>query len=155
MQTVILEHPVVEYRRGDCVVSTDKSCLDVALTHDFLCHRSYWARGVDLSVVQRAIEHSLCFGVYQDGEQAGFARVVTDYAVFAYLMDVFILEPYRGQGLGKWLVECVFAHPELQGLRRWMLATQDAHSLYARYGFRPLSSAQPYMTAVSPGTAAT
>jgi GNAT superfamily N-acetyltransferase len=149
------EHLVVEHRRGNYVISTDKSRLNIMLIHDFLAHRSYWARGVALSVVQRTIEHSLCFGVYQGIEQVGFARVVTDYAVLAYLMDVFVLEPFRGQGLGKWLVECVFAHPELQGLRRWMLATQDAQSLYARYGFGPLSSPQSYMAAANPGLAAT
>jgi GNAT superfamily N-acetyltransferase len=112
--------------------------------HGFLT-RSYWARGVPPDVVQRSIENSLVFGVYGGDEQVGFARVVTDRATFAYLADVFVLEGHRGRGLGKWLMEVVLAHPELQGLRRWMLATADAHGLYRRYGFRELGKPQIFM----------
>ena len=97
--------------------------LDVALIHEFLSHRSYWAQGISRGTVERAISHSLCFGVYAGDHQVGFARITTDYAALAYLADVFILEPYRARGLGKWLVECIVNHPELQGLRRWLLAT--------------------------------
>ncbi len=102
--------------------------------HAFL-RRSYWAEGVPLEVVERAIENSLCFGVYVPDGQVGFARVVTDYATFAYLADVFVIEEYRGRGLSVWLMECVSAHPRLQGLRRWMLGTRDAHTLYEKSGW--------------------
>jgi GNAT superfamily N-acetyltransferase len=123
-----------EYRRGKYSISTDKTRLDVGLLHDFLSHSAYWALGRPLPVVEKSIEHSLCFGVYADDAQVGFARVVTDYATFAWLCDVFILDAYRGQGLGKWLIECIVAYPDLQGLRRFVLATGDAHELYRRYG---------------------
>ncbi len=125
---------IVEHQRGNHVVSTDKTRLDVALIHDYLSHTAYWALGRPLNIVQRSIEHSLCFGVYEGEQQVGFARVVTDYATFAWLCDVFVLESHRRQGLGKWLVECVVAHPELRGLRAFLLATRDAHELYRRYG---------------------
>ena len=124
-------------RRGEYLISTDRSLLDLRVIHDYL-KESYWAAGVPEDVVRRSIENSLCFGVYRDEEQAGFARVVTDRATFAYLADVFVLEGHRGRGLGKWLVEVILAHPDLQGLRRWMLATRDAHELYRRYGFDEL-----------------
>ena len=140
----------MEYCKGDYTISTDRSRLDVALIHEFLSCRSYWAQGISRGAVERAISHSLCFGVFEGDHQVGFARVITDYAALAYLADVFILEPYRARGLGKWLVECIVSHPELQGLRRWMLATQDAHGLYARYGFEPLTSPERYMVATNP-----
>jgi GNAT superfamily N-acetyltransferase len=112
--------------------------LDLEVVHGFL-RRSYWAAGVPENVVRRSIENSLCFGVYRGEEQAGFARVVTDRATFAYLADVFVLEEHRGRGIGKWLVEVILSHPDLQGLRRWMLATRDAHDLYRRYAFTELA----------------
>jgi GNAT superfamily N-acetyltransferase len=131
----------IEYRRGDLLVSTDKTLLDVALIHDFLSRSSYWAQGRPLAIVQKSIQHSLCFGMYvaasQEGggpRQVGFARVVTDYATYAWLCDVFILESQRGHGLGKWLIECVVDHPDLCDLRRLYLATRDAHELYRKYG---------------------
>jgi len=145
-----VKHPCVEYCKGDYTISTDRSRLDVALIHEFLSHRSYWAQGISRGTVERAISHSLCFGVYAGDHQVGFARITTDYAALAYLADVFILEPYRARGLGKWLVECIVNHPELQGLRRWLLATLDAHGLYARYGFEPLTSPERYMVATNP-----
>jgi GNAT superfamily N-acetyltransferase len=116
-------------------ISTDRARLDVALIHGFLAQDSYWAQNVPLEVVQRAIAHSLCFGLYQAERQVGFARVVTDNATFAYLADVFIVASHRGQGLGRQLLEAVLAHPDLQGLRRFMLATRDAHELYRQFGF--------------------
>lgn len=116
------------------VIDTDKARLDRALIHGFLA-RSHWARGIPRAVVERAIDHSLAFGLYCDGRQVGFARVVTDHATFAYLADVFILPPERGQGLGRWLVETILDHPELRGLRRWLLGTRDAQALYRRCGF--------------------
>ena len=115
-------------------ISTDLAKLDVAAIHEYLSQRSYWAQGRPLEVMQRAIENSLCFGVYDGEKQAGFARVVTDCATFAWLCDVFILEDYRGRGLGKWLVESVVSHPALANMRRIYLATFDAHELYRRYG---------------------
>jgi GNAT superfamily N-acetyltransferase len=119
------------------VVSTDPVRLDVARIHCFL-ESAYWSTGIPRDVVERSIANSLPFGLYApSGRQAGFARVVTDRATFAYLGDVYVEMPHRGRGLGKFLVSCVLAHPDLQGLRRWALATADAHDLYARYGFRP------------------
>ena len=125
---------VVEHQRGNYVISTDRSGLDVDLIHDFLSRSSYWAEGRSLDTVQKSLAHSLSFGMYRGAEQVGYARVVTDYATFAWLCDVFILESHRGQGLGKWLVESVAAHPELQGPGIFLLATRDAHELYRRYG---------------------
>jgi len=126
-----------EWRRGEYLISTDRSGLDLDVVHDFL-KRSYWAAGIPDEVVRRSVEGSLAFGVYRGEEQIGFARVVTDHAPFAYLADVFILEPHRGLGLGRWLTEVILSHPELQGIRRWMLATRDAHGLYREYGFTEL-----------------
>jgi GNAT superfamily N-acetyltransferase len=126
------------WQRDGYLISTDASMLDLEVVHGYLS-RSYWAAGVPEDVVRRSIENSLCFGVYRGEEQAGFARVVTDRTTFAYLADVFVLEEHRGQGIGKWLVEVILSHPELQGLRRWMLATRDAHDLYRRYAFTELA----------------
>jgi GNAT superfamily N-acetyltransferase len=126
-------------RREGYEISTDDQRLDRALIHRFLHDDSYWATGVPRDVVDRAITNSLCFGLYGDNGQVGFARVVTDRAAIAYLADVFVLEEHRGRGLGKWLIETVMAHPDLQGLRRFFLGTADAHALYERYGFRPLA----------------
>jgi GNAT superfamily N-acetyltransferase len=119
----------------DTEISTDPDRLDLNLIHSWLSEQSYWAQGVPLDVVRRAIAGSLCFGVYLDGRQIGFARVVTDGATHAWLADVFILDEYRGRGYGKALVAAVVEHPDLQGLRRILLATKDAHGLYAQYGF--------------------
>lgn len=135
---------VHEWRRGEYSISTDKGRLDVALIHGFLT-MSYWAAGVPMDVVKRSIEHSLAFGVFKEDQQVGFARVITDYATFAYLGDVFILEPFRGRGLSKWLMEVIVGHPELQGLRRWMLLTRDAHGLYRQVGFTEPSHPERYM----------
>jgi GNAT superfamily N-acetyltransferase len=132
------------WRRGEYLISTDASLLDLKVVHGFLS-TSYWAAGVPESVVARSIENSLCFGVYRGEEQAGFARVVTDRATFAYLADVFVLEEHRGRGIGKWLVEVILSHPDLQGLRRWMLATRDAHDLYRRYAFTELGQPGIFM----------
>ena len=133
-----------EYTQGPYAISTDRERMDVKAIHEFLSN-SYWARDIPLAVVERAIQHSLCFGVFEGDEQVGFSRVITDYATYAYLGDVFILESHQGRGLAKWLMEIVMAHPELQGLRRWNLATRDAHSLYARHGFQPLRNPGSYM----------
>jgi len=133
-----------ECRRGEFTISTDAARLDLNVIHEFLT-TSYWAAGIPADVVKRSIEHSLPFGIYQEERQIGFARVITDYATFAYLADVFVIEAYRGQGLAKWLVEVIVAHPRLQGLRRWMLATRDAHALYSKVGFVELKSPEDWM----------
>jgi GNAT superfamily N-acetyltransferase len=126
-------------------ISTDPARLDAGLVHRYLSGESYWARGVPLEVVQRAIRNSLCFGLYREQLQVGFARVVTDAATFAYLADVFIVADHRGIGLGKQLMAAVMAHADLQGLRRFMLATRDAHGLYRQFGFTELKNPQVLM----------
>jgi GNAT superfamily N-acetyltransferase len=125
-------------------IDTDKSRLDIPLIHGFLTH-SYWAKGIPIDVVRQSIDGSLCFGVYEDGRQVGFARVISDQATFAYLADVFVLESHRGRGLSKRLMEAIVAHPQLQRLRRWLLATRDAHGLYEQFGFRPLAVPDRFM----------
>lgn len=131
-------------------ISTERSELDVPLIHRWLSEESYWAAGVPLDVVQRSIEHSLCFGGYLDGRQIAFARVISDYATFAYLADVFVLKEHRGLGYSKALMAAVMAHPQLQGLRRLLLATSDAHGLYAAYGFTPLARPEIVMEKHAP-----
>ncbi len=133
-----------EWRRGEYLISTDKSRLDLTFIHNFLT-TSYWAAGIPLEVVRRSIEHSLSFGLYKEDQQIGYARVITDYATFAYLGDVFILEPFRGQGLSKWLMEVIVTHPELQGFRRWILLTKDAHGLYKKVDFTEVKTPERYM----------
>jgi len=125
-------------------ITTDPARADVAVIADFLA-TSYWAEGIPVATVAKSIQGSLCFSLFDGDRQIGFARVVSDRATFAYLADVFVHEGYRGQGLAKWLIQCVTQHPELQGLRRWMLATRDAHGLYARFGFRPLGHPEIFM----------
>jgi GNAT superfamily N-acetyltransferase len=139
----------MEAIRGAFRVSDDPALLDLDVIHGFL-RESYWATGVPREVVERSVRGSLCFGVYQDGAQIGFARCVTDRATYAYLADVFILASHRGQGLSKWLMECILSHPDLQGLRRWALVTKDAHGLYARFGFGPAARPERYMEKVDP-----
>jgi GNAT superfamily N-acetyltransferase len=124
----------MEDRQDDYLISTDKTRLDPSLVYEYLSRSSYWAEGRPLDVVQRSIENSLCFGLYAGRQQVGFARVVTDYATFAWLCDVFVLESHQGRGLGKWLIRTVVAHPELQNLDIFVLATRDAHELYRHYG---------------------
>ena len=138
-----------EWRKADFVISTDRSRLNIEFIHSFLSTRAYWAIGRSLEVVQRAIENSLNFGVFDGSKQIGFARVVTDYATFGWLADVFIIDEYRGRGLGIWLIEVITSHPNLQGFRRWILATRDAHELYRRFGFNELVNPQRYMERMS------
>ena len=132
-------------------VSNDRSDIDVALVHRYLSEQSYWAKGIPRALVEKSIANSLCFGGFLGNAQIVFARVVSDYATFAYLADVFVLPEYRGQGYSKTLMAAVFAHPELQGLRRFSLATRDAHELYARYGFTPLARPEMFMERHVPG----
>ena len=133
---------ILEWRRGEHTISTDPALLDLDLVHRFLSEEAYWSSGVDRETVERSIEHSIAFGLYRGAEQVGFARVVTDRAAIAYLADVFVLSDERGGGLGKWLVETVLSHPDLRDLRVFFLGTADAHSLYERYGFRPVDPAR-------------
>jgi GNAT superfamily N-acetyltransferase len=135
-----------EVERDGYTISTDKTKLDVDAIHAYLSERSYWAEGRAREIVEQSIANSLCFGVYEGTRPAGFARIVTDYALFAWLCDVFILEDYRGRGLGKWLVETINAHPVLANIRRIYLATYDAHELYRRYGgFESLPAPEYWM----------
>lgn len=129
----------------DCEISTDPRRLDLDLIHSFLAS-SYWAEGIPRCVVERSLENSLCFGAYQNGGQIGFGRVISDRATFAYLADVFVLPAHRGRGVSKKLLRAVLAHPELQGLRRFLLATQDAHGLYAQFGFGPFTNPELLMS---------
>ncbi|MGB4776062.1 MAG: GNAT family N-acetyltransferase, partial [Daejeonella sp.] len=123
----------------DIIISTDKSKLDISIIHNFLSTESYWAKNIPLEIVEKSIQNSLCFGVYHYSKQIGFARLITDYATFAYLADVFILPDYRRKGLSKLLMEEIKFHPDLQNLRRWLLGTADAHTLYQQFGFTPLA----------------
>ncbi len=134
-----------EVRHEDVLIYYDRTQLDRALIHRFLSERSYWAQGVSREIVERAIDHSLCFGIYRSSRQVGFARVVTDFATFAWLADVFIVEEERGRGLSKKLAAGILAHPRLQSLRRFMLGTRDAHGLYAQFGFEPIKYPERFM----------
>ncbi|HEV2863585.1 MAG TPA: GNAT family N-acetyltransferase [Pyrinomonadaceae bacterium] len=140
----------MEWINGDYAISTDRARLDFAVIHRFISGESYWGQGRPIEVVRKSVEHSLPFGVYRGGEQVGFARVVTDYATFAWLADVFVLEEHRGRGLSKWLMEVILSHPELQGFRRWVLATKDAHELYRRFGFMDLKRPERWMERPDP-----
>ena len=131
-------------------ISTDRSRMDVTMIHAYLTSESYWAKGIPRELVQRSIDHSLCFGAFDAGAQVGFARVVTDYATFGYLADVFVLPSHRGRGVGQEIVRAVMTHPALQELRRWHLVTRDAHALYARFGFTPLDAPEKHMVIARP-----
>ena len=135
---------MVVMEMGRFLISTDRSKLDVDVIHRFLA-RSYWAEGIPRETVVRSIENSLCFGVYDNARQIGFARVISDFATYAYVADVFILEPYRERGLGKELMASIMAHPDLQGLLRWSLGTRDARGLYAQFGFKPVVNTRARM----------
>jgi len=139
-----------EWQRGEYIISTDNERLDLALIHDFISNQSYWGQGRTLKTVQRSLDHSLNFGVFHNGRQVGFARVVTDFATFAWVADVFIADKHRGQGLSKWLMETILSHSDLQGFRRWVLATKDAQELYRRFGFRELKRPERWMERPDP-----
>lgn len=132
------------------LISTDKTLLNVDLIHHFLDKISYWGKGVGLTTVQTSIQNSICFGVYHQQKQVGFARVITDQATFAYICDVFILPDYRKSGLSKWLMQTIKNHPNLQNLRRWSLATADAHGLYEQFGFTRIKNHDRWMEIFSP-----
>jgi GNAT superfamily N-acetyltransferase len=135
--------------KGEYIISTDKNKMDIDFIHSFLT-RSYWAEGITKEIISRSIEGSLCFGVFNMEKQVGFARMVTDEATFDYLADVFIDNDHRGKGLSKWLMEVILSYPGLQGLRRILLATRDAHGLYAQFGFTPLNNPDRWMQIHNP-----
>lgn len=132
------------------LVTADQARLDLTAIHGYL-KRSYWSPGIPFALMERAVRNSLSFGLFHDDAQIGFARVVTDRATYGYLADVYVLESYRGQGLATWLIECVCSHPELQGLRRFALASRDAHGLYRKFGFREIANPSQQMEIVRPG----
>lgn len=139
-----------DFHTDEVTISTDKGRLDLAVIHRFLSEESYWAGNRSIDQTRTAIENSICFGLYTGDVQVGFARVVSDKATFAYLGDVFIVEEFRGLGLGKRLMEAIVQHPDLQGLRRWILATKDAHGLYNRFEFTPLRFPERWMERAAP-----
>ena len=137
-------------KKDNYSISTDKKKLNIAFIHHYLSNLSYWAEQIPVETVKKAIRGSLCFGVYEEDKQIGFGRMITDKATFTYMADVFIDELYRGHGLSKWLITTMLAHPDMQGLRRLMLATRDAHGLYAQFGFTPLTNPERLMQMVFP-----
>jgi GNAT superfamily N-acetyltransferase len=141
--------PAYELRRGSHMISTDPRRLDLDVIYAYLS-QSYWAAGRSREQMARSLRHSLCFGLYNGAAQVGMARVISDYASFAYLCDVFVLQEHQGAGLGTWLIAAVMAHPDLQGLRRFMLATRDAHGLYRKFGFAQIDPPERWMEIVRP-----
>ena len=145
--------PPQTHCRDGYTISTDKSRLDIDFIHTSLTTQTYWAQNRPLDVMQKAVQNSLNFGLYYDGKQVGYARVVTDYATFAWLCDVFVAADHRQKALGKWMVDCVTKHPDLKHIRRILLATRDAHELYRKYGgFEPLSHVERWMERFNPNT---
>lgn len=138
------------WTKAEFKVSDENEFLDLSYVHEFLSKQSYWAEGIPFEIFRLSIENSICFGLYFHQKQIGFARVVSDLATIGYLGDVFIDEGFRGQGLGTFLMECVFGHPKLQGFRSWMLATRDAQPLYAKFGFTPIENPQRFMRKLNP-----
>jgi GNAT superfamily N-acetyltransferase len=136
--------------RGEYFITTDKSELDIEAIHDFLCNQSYWSKNIPIDIVRKSVEHSLNFGVFHVDKQIGYARVITDFSTIAYLGDVYVLAEYRGNGLSKWLMEQVMKHPELQGLRRWILLTSSAHELYKKFGWQEVAKPEVYMEFFNP-----
>ena len=139
----------MEVFQNEFCISTDKSRIDTLLVHEFLSN-AYWSEGIPLDVLKKSIRNSLCFGIYKDGKQVGFARVVSDLATYAWLADVFVIPEQRNKGLSKWLMQVIVDHPDLQGLRRFVLATRDAHLLYAQFGFREYSNPERLMSRYDP-----
>lgn len=137
--------PPLTIQKNEFQLSTDKTKLDLDAIHEFLSTKAYWCLNIPKEKVQTAIQNSLCFGVYHDTKQIGFARVISDFSTIAYLGDVYILEEYRGKGLSKWLMENVMNHPDLQGLRRWILLTGDAHGLYRQFGWTDIAAPSRWM----------
>ncbi len=146
----MIKFPHRVWQRNDYTINTDDELLDLRVIHDFIANQSYWGQGRKIETVKRALDNSLNFGVYRDARLVGFARVVTDFATFAWIADVFVLDVHRGQGLAKWLMESILSHPELQQFRRWVLATKDAHQLYRQFGFNELKRPERWMERPDP-----
>lgn len=140
----------VSFTNGDFEISTDKSSLDIPFIHWYLSEEADWSEGISIETVRASIDASLNFGIYKNGVQVGFARIITDFATIAYLGDVFIIENHRGKGLSKWLMDVIMQHPNLQGLRRWILLTDTAEWLYEKYGFRTVERPELYMEKYNP-----
>lgn len=140
---------LIEQKKGEYLLTTDSSSLDLKQIHRWI-DSSYWGKGIPFETVKRSAENSLCFSIFKNGKQVAFSRVVTDYATFGYLSDVFVDENERGNGLSKWIVESIMSHPDLQNFRRWNLVTLDAHTLYERYGFKPLEHPERYLEKYNP-----
>lgn len=140
---------IYQFTKDGYLISTDRTLLDFDVIHSYL-RRSYWSEDIPVEIVRRAADNSLAFGVYHQGTQVGYARIISDKATFAYLADVFILEEHRGKGLSKWLMECIAGLTELQGLRRWLLVTKDAHGLYSQFGFSPPAHPENFMEIARP-----
>jgi len=138
------------FLKNGFIISTDKGLLDFDSIYKYLNEDSYWAQGIPVETLRNAIENSVCFGIYKHNKQAGFARVITDKATFAYICDVFVLPDFRGHGLSKWLIQTIIEYPELKGLRRWSLATADAHGLYNQFGFAQITRPDRWMEIYQP-----
>lgn len=142
---------IYEWRFQAYLISTDRQRVDLSVVHQFLSEESYWAKGRPYEVTRKALDHSICFGLYDaDGRQVGFARAITDYATFAYIADLFVLTPHRGRGLGKWLVQTIVNHPDLQMVSKFRLRTRDAHGLYTQFGFTGLTRIGEHMVLCRP-----
>lgn len=135
----------ITIHKGAYTISTDKALLDIRAIHHFLSTQAYWSLNIPLATVEKAVKHSLCFGLYADNQQIGFARIISDFSTIAYLGDVYVIDEYRNQGLAKWLIEAVMQHPELQGLRRWILLTESAHKLYEPFGWNTVAEPRKWM----------
>lgn len=133
------------YDKNDIYISTDKSKMDIEIIHKYLSEESYWAKGISKEIVEKSLANSFCFGVFYQDKQVGFAKVITDFTTIAYLGDVFILDEFRRLGLSKLLMENIMNHPELQGLRRWILLTADAHELYKKFGWNNIKDPTRWM----------
>jgi GNAT superfamily N-acetyltransferase len=141
---------IITEQKGDYLITTDKSKLDLKVIHNFLANESYWSQNIPFEIFKKSVENSLNFGLFYKEQQIGYARVVSDYATTAYLGDVFVLKEFRGQGLSKWLMEKVMTHPDLQGLRRWILGTKDAHGLYKQFGWKSIANPERWMEKHNP-----
>ena len=141
---------IITKQNGDYLITTDKTKLNLKVIHNYLSNESYWSRNIPFEIVKAATENSLNFGLFFKEKQIGYARIVSDFATTAYLADVFVLKEFRGQGLSKWLMEIIMNHPDLQGLRRWILATKDAHGLYKQFGWKPMAAPERWMEKHNP-----
>lgn len=141
---------IINEQKGEFTLSTERNKMDDAAIHDFLSNHAYWCRNISLDKLQKAMDHSINFGIFYQGRQAAYARIISDCTTIAYLGDVFVHPDFRGQGLSKWMMEKIMSHPELQGLRRWILLTKDAHELYQKYGWSPIASPEKWMEIHNP-----